>query len=118
MLRVAKREVITILRARARQAKANRGRDPDERPGPKGVGQAPANPLVALMTNERTEAVDAALERLDDESREVLVLHTTGGLDYGEIADLLGITERMAKRRFANAIRQVRHDLGVSGTQD
>jgi RNA polymerase sigma-70 factor (ECF subfamily) len=48
------------------------------------------------------------LERLSPDQRVALVLHDTVGLGFGEVADVLGVTEQAARQMALRARRRVR----------
>jgi RNA polymerase sigma factor (sigma-70 family) len=59
------------------------------------------------------EAAVAALRRLEEEQREVIVARLWGGLSFEEIAAVAGCSASTAFRRFAAGIRALRQMLGV-----
>lgn len=60
-------------------------------------------PQDAALRNERTEQVVAAIDKLDDEFRAVLVLKDIEGFDYQEIADILELPLGTVKSRLHRA---------------
>ena len=73
-------------------------------------------PQAAVPTATETgEALDvlAALARLSDAMREVVVLATMQGMTQEEVAEVLGIPVGTVKSRLSNAIKAMREDLGV-----
>ncbi|REK18351.1 MAG: sigma-70 family RNA polymerase sigma factor [Planctomycetota bacterium] len=65
------------------------------------------------------EALDAraaaeALGALSLEQREVLVARLWGGLNYGEIGELVGCSSSAAHRRYAAGLAALRERLGVA----
>ena len=67
-----------------------------------------AGPLEAVEAVERSERIDAALVRLSEEHRLVVVLRHFADLSYGEISEVLGVPEKTVKSRLFEA----RHRLG------
>lgn len=58
-----------------------------------------------------SEHVRAAVDRLPQRQREVLLLHTNEGLTYTQIAKELGLTRRIVRRDLTRAYAQLRWDL-------
>jgi RNA polymerase sigma-70 factor (ECF subfamily) len=81
--------------------------------------------LVALLVadakpeyGERLSSeLQAALERLPDGQREVVVLKLLRGLSFAQIADALDLTEAATKMRFVRALRGLRDDLIERGVE-
>lgn len=76
------------------------GEDKDEEP-PFKADDPP--PDASLQTEEKGQAVQNALMRLDPESREVVVLRDLNDRSYQEIADILGVPEGTVKSRLSRA---------------
>jgi RNA polymerase sigma-70 factor, ECF subfamily len=82
------------------------------------VGPWLPEPLVASGPDDVLDAVVAAadvriatmlvLERLSPDQRVALVLHDTVGLGFGEVAEVLGVTEQAARQMALRARRRVR----------
>ncbi len=72
------------------------------------------DPLVALISRERGEAVRAALSRLDDEDRDLLTMSYGLALDSDEIARRLGITAGAVRVRKHRALARLTAILGVT----
>lgn len=62
-----------------------------------------AGPEDSLQTAQRTRLLDAALQRLQEDYREVLLLREVEGMSYAEIGDVLGLREGTVKSRIARA---------------
>lgn len=81
---------------------ARRSRRPDE-----GLTDRPADegdsPLEAVVALERSESIDAALLRLSEEHRLVVVLRHFADLSYAEISDAIGVPEKTVKSRLFDA---------------
>lgn len=69
-----------------------------------------SQPDDLMITAERQQAVSAALTRIDEEHRTVLVLRDIEGLNYDEIADVLDVPTGTVKSRIHRA-RQAMRDL-------
>jgi RNA polymerase sigma-70 factor (ECF subfamily) len=59
------------------------------------------------------EAAVAALQRLPDEQREVIVARLWGGLSFEQIAEVSGCSASTAFRRFGAGIDGLRQELGA-----
>ena len=67
----------------------------------------------SLPADDRLD-LEAALGRLSDGHRMVLVLSVFGGLRYDEVSDVMGIPEGTVKSRVFHALRKLRGHLDVS----
>lgn len=70
-----------------------------------------SNPADQLLSDERQQQIQASLERLPAESRELIVLRIWSGLTWSEIGDLTGCSTSAAQRRFVNALKLMKDDL-------
>jgi RNA polymerase sigma-70 factor (ECF subfamily) len=68
-------------------------------------------PTKSLTRLEALERVSAALERMDEADREVLVLRYFEGLSNEESAAVLGLTPSGAKKRHVRALTRLRSAL-------
>jgi RNA polymerase sigma-70 factor (ECF subfamily) len=70
-------------------------------------------PLFAcpLEQGERRAAIEAALRRLPEAQREVLVLKVWGGLSFPQIAAALGVPANTAASRYRYALARLRQEL-------
>jgi RNA polymerase sigma-70 factor (ECF subfamily) len=68
-------------------------------------------PSVEAESNEEAGRVQAAINELPNEVREVFVLHYTGGLSIQETAAAMGIAAGTAKSRLAAGLNQLRRRL-------
>lgn len=75
---------------------------------------APDDPLGALLSAERRSAVRGALERLDEEDREVLTLTYAEALPTSDIARKLRTTEGNVRVRRHRALGRMAKLLGVT----
>jgi RNA polymerase sigma-70 factor, ECF subfamily len=66
---------------------------------------------TALEQDERRAAVEAALRRLPEAQREVLVLKVWGELSFPQIADSLHIPVNTAASRYRYALARLREEL-------
>lgn len=58
-----------------------------------------ADPERTVLTRERTEALSAALSGITNDQRVAIVLFDVEGYDYGEIADMTGVSLGTVKSR-------------------
>lgn len=68
-------------------------------------------PEQEASLTEQARLVRDALARLDDEQRDVLVLHQYHGLSYGEVAEVLEIPVGTVRSRISRAKAALRKDL-------
>jgi RNA polymerase sigma-70 factor (ECF subfamily) len=71
------------------------------------AGHGPA-PGDALERRQQLDLLKAALERLPDDKREVIVLSRFSGLDYAQIAQILGCEVGALKVRVHRAVKALR----------
>lgn len=68
---------------------------------------APADQHERVERTWARDALDRALERLDDEKRDVFVLYEIEGLSIAEVAEVVGVPLKTVYSRLAAARRQV-----------
>jgi RNA polymerase sigma-70 factor, ECF subfamily len=92
---------------------ARRARRPDD-PLPDEM-EAPAggSPLAGVEQAERSGVIDAALVRLSEDHRLVVVLRHFADLSYGEISDVIGVPEKTVKSRLFEARQRLGELLRV-----
>ncbi|MGC8762695.1 MAG: RNA polymerase sigma factor [Acidobacteriota bacterium] len=111
---------IALNAARTRQATLSRHLSRTE--SLEGGEDDPPSPLLSIsdpgpspesraLGGELKEALLAALSRISPEHREILLLREVEGLDYEEVALLLGIPAGTVKSRLARARRAVREAM-------
>jgi RNA polymerase sigma-70 factor (ECF subfamily) len=61
--------------------------------------------------DDRAAAIDAALQTLPEEQREVLVLKIWGALTFDQIGEALRISTNMAASRYRYALTKLRETL-------
>ncbi len=76
------------------------------------VHDAATNPFDALVEGEKKELLDRVIRSLPDRQRTVFVLRMSEGLSYGEIAEILGVSEGSLKASFFHAVKKVTKALG------
>jgi RNA polymerase sigma-70 factor (ECF subfamily) len=80
-------------------------------------GREPS-PSLAARATEVAEQLRLALDRLDEDERELILWRHFEQLDNAEIARLLGITASAAAKRYVRAVERLRGllaELGVFG---
>ena len=80
---------------------------PDPAPGPEEV----------VMEREQARKVQAAMAQLTVQQRQILVLRSVHGMSYGEIGDIMDLTEGTVKSRLARTREQLRKILDPEGNQ-
>lgn len=71
-----------------------------------------ATPAAAALRNELRERFLEALDRMDEEDREILIIRHVEQLSNSEAASLLGLTPPAAGMRHLRALRRMRAILG------
>ena len=86
-------------------------RDGDENPGldPADPGSAP--PADQMTNAELGEQIESALQSLGNDQRLAFVLREYEGLDYAEIAEVMGVSEGTVKSRLHRAKEALRQRL-------
>ena len=82
---------------------ARRGRRPSEPRSDAMEADPAAGPLESVEATERSAAIDAALVRLSEDHRLVVVLRHFADLSYSEMSDALGVPEKTVKSRLFEA---------------
>jgi len=72
---------------------------------------APEQPEQELEGQDRSLQVNQALQSLPPMYRAVIILRTQEGMTYREVAEHLGITERMVKRHIVKGYARLRDSL-------
>jgi RNA polymerase sigma-70 factor (ECF subfamily) len=92
------------------------GADSDDAPrGDQFAQNRERNPHDGAVVGEQQQAVAEALSEVDETFRIVLVLRDMQDLDYGEIAEILGIPVGTVKSRLFRARRELRARLQARG---
>lgn len=82
---------------------ARRARRPNDPLTDQIEAAADGSPLAGVEAAEQSEVIDAALVRLSEDYRLVLVLRHFADLSYGEISDVIGVPEKTVKSRLFEA---------------
>ena len=80
--------------------------------------EASGDPAAAALARERAERVRSALESLSGPQRVVVHLHRFEDLSFGEIGEVLGISEGAAKLRAFRAYAELRRLLADLVTEE
>ena len=73
------------------------------------------NPAERYEDIEQRQNIQAAIMRLDENYRSVLILRHFAHLSYHEIADVLGVSDAIVKSRLFTARQLLRHALEAGG---
>jgi len=73
--------------------------------------QSPDNPLKEIIDSEKKEKLKAALHKLDDKYREILLLRIYDELSIEEISNLVGIEKRRVSERINYALKLLLKEL-------
>jgi RNA polymerase sigma factor (sigma-70 family) len=79
------------------------------------VDSTALSPLEAMIVEEDLEWSAAALARLPDKERKLIVWHTKEGLSFAEIAPRLGCTEHAAQQKHTKALDRLRKAAKARG---
>jgi RNA polymerase sigma-70 factor (ECF subfamily) len=86
--------------------------------GRESAGEASSTPEQTLLGREARETVAAALDALDPEAREVVILRDIEGLSAAEVAEVTGVSVDAVKSRLHRARARLReHLLAVVGEE-
>jgi RNA polymerase sigma-70 factor (ECF subfamily) len=81
-------------------------------------GLLPEPPRGAGADDERVAQVQAALASIQENYREVIILHRWHDLSFGEIAEVLGTTEGAVKLRAHRGYLALREALASAGVKE
>jgi RNA polymerase sigma-70 factor (ECF subfamily) len=76
-----------------------------------GMGERPASPEEELHAEELTLLVEQTIQTLPERSREAFLLQRQHGLNYGEIARVMGISPSTVEKHMIRALRALREAL-------
>jgi RNA polymerase sigma factor (sigma-70 family) len=110
LYRIALRKVINHHRSSGRRRKLIDGAIASGRAAEKASGHAPGDWLIQV---EAKQNFAIALNRLDPQDRQVLMLKYTEGWGYQELSEHLGITIKTVEYRLVKARRALRALLNV-----
>ena len=100
-----------LMHVRRRRMLARMHSDPAFDLRPPGMGAPGPAPDASLEAEELTLAVEAAIARLPERSREAFVLHRKHGLSYAEVAAAMGISPRTVEVHVSRALKALRVNL-------
>ncbi len=100
-----------------RRGKIRRHRSLDDEgdEAPLQIADPSADPGLDAQRRERQKALFAALQRLNEDHREILVLRDYQDLSYGEIADVLGVAQGTVMSRLHRARKALRSEVLEGG---
>jgi RNA polymerase sigma-70 factor (ECF subfamily) len=99
-----------VLRSRQRQAQRSVSIDREAESAERVPAGGPT-PEAAALASEREKLVQAALMRLPDELREVVVLRDYHGMRHEEIAEVVGSSHAAVRKRYSRALAKLADDL-------
>lgn len=107
---------LVVDRIRAKQRRMRRERIwLDNLAGTASHGREPADATLsaeeALLNQEETARLNAALETLPDGARRVFELHKVEGLSHAEVAIRLGISKSGVEKHMAVAMKYLRREM-------
>ncbi|MCP3987072.1 MAG: RNA polymerase sigma factor, partial [bacterium] len=111
--------IYKICRNRCLDVIRSRGRRRDDRTLPSGslLGERMTGQLTGLVRGEQWEHLHRLVDELPDDQREVLQLRYAEGLSRAEIAEVLGLEEKLVKSRLFHAMEKLRvHDSLAEGS--
>ena len=71
-------------------------------------------PAAMLLRKEFAELFQNAVDQLDDDAREIILMRHSEQLTNSQAAELLGLTEPAAGMRYLRALRQIKSFLGAT----
>jgi RNA polymerase sigma-70 factor (ECF subfamily) len=116
LYRIATNLALSYRRAERHQIHLGADRQWDDMPSQaarlhRAVREASDQPDVAVERDEVRRIVWQAIQELDDEHRSVVVLRDMEGLDYAEMAEVLGVPAGTIKSRLHRARMAIRERL-------
>lgn len=70
------------------------------------------SPSAEALSREEAERLDAALQRLPEEARQVILLRHRDHLTFPEIAAMIGKSEEAARKIWVRALEKLQKELG------
>lgn len=108
--RIAANLVVDYLRKQTVKSRYESAHD-DEALAAETVPSPNLVPEQAVSLGQTMDRLKAALSELPVDSRTALLWSSTDGLTYGQIAERLGVSERMVAKRVAQALKHCRDRL-------
>ena len=116
---IARSRALDLLRSRGRRNRLDDAAEAEVSASPPAMGTATPSPMSALLADERSRRVQAALAMLPAPQRSALELAYFEGLSQSEIAERLGEPLGTVKTRMRLGLRRLREllaPLGPGGT--
>lgn len=116
LYRIATNLALSYRRTERRQLNVGTGCEWDDLPAQaarlhRAVKDDPDQPAEVCERDETRKLVWQAIQELDDEHRAVVVLRDMEGLDYAEVAEVLGVPAGTVKSRLHRARMTIREKL-------
>lgn len=111
MTRIASNLAKNRLRDGKRRREIMEEATPDEKAARGALAHAARAPDAVADENQTRARLVAAMERLPARQRDVVRLHVIASLDFGEVAEALGITEANARVTFSNAKKKLMESM-------
>jgi RNA polymerase sigma-70 factor (ECF subfamily) len=99
-----------VLRSRKRKDGRTVSLDDDSAPARELASHGP-DPQAATLADERERLVQAALERLPEEMRLVVLLHDFHGMRHEEVAEVVGVSHAAVRKRYSRALTRLAAEL-------
>jgi RNA polymerase sigma-70 factor, ECF subfamily len=112
---IARSRALDLLRARGRRNKLDAAAEAETGTAPPAMGTTAPSPISALLADERSARVRAALAMLPDAQRRALELAYFEGLSQTEIAERLDEPLGTVKTRMRLGLRRLRDELAPLG---
>ena len=74
-------------------------------------------PAATLLRKEFVETFRCAVDQLEDEAREIILMRHVEQLTNSQAAELLGLSEPAASMRYLRALRQLKSLLAARGRE-
>jgi len=103
-----------VVRNKARELRRGQSRRERRESEPAAVPSTPADPVEAAVAAELAGRVRLAIDELNDDERDALLLTTVSGLTHAEAARALGAPTSTISTRVARALERVRARVGAS----
>lgn len=112
MTRIALNLAKNRLRDARRRRQILEDASPAERAARGAQASAPVGAEDVASEAQARRRLSAAMALLPERQRDVVQLHVTAGLDFGDVAATLGITEANARMTYSNARKKLLASLG------
>jgi len=83
----------------------------DEQSGGRAVASPAPDPEARVLADERERVVEAALLRLPEDLRAVVLLRDYCGMRHAQIAEVTGASEAAVRKRYSRAVARLAEEL-------